>query len=230
VDSFVVAGSVSSAGDSYSSLDVDSSVSETVDLFDRLFCCLLGSDDSDSGSDFTLTSHLFLFLRNCLLSLVPWIVGPTGAGSLGASIPWSSGSAGGGTLDEVLFSFLGGPFLFTVATIALRCFITASGGSGALPCLLSALEVRSICTLKAAESISLRLELLEAVLRHLCCFLDFSFSSSLFPDILMPERAARLRTSRYIFDFRSIVFVLCLTLLRFRSRLTLCRTWSRGNP
>ena len=110
MDSFVVAGTVSSAGESYSSLDVDSSVSETTDLFDRLFCCLLDSDDSDSGSDFTLTSYLFLFLRNCPLSLVPWIVGPTGAGSLGALFPWSFGSVGGGTLDEVLFGFFGGPF------------------------------------------------------------------------------------------------------------------------
>ena len=133
-------------------------------------------------------------------------------------------------MDEVLFGRLGNPLLFTVATIAFRCFSTASGGRGALPCLLSALEVRSICSLKAAVSISLRLELLDFVLRHLCCFLDFSFSSSLFPDILMPERAARLRTSRFMFDFRSIVFVLCITLLGFRSRLTLCRMWSRGNP
>ena len=73
-DSFGVDVSVSSAGDSYSSLSVDSSVSETVDLFDRFFG-FWGSEDSESGSDFILTSLLFLLLRDFL---VPWFVDTQG--------------------------------------------------------------------------------------------------------------------------------------------------------
>ena len=100
---------------------VDSSVSETTDLFDFLLCCFCDTDESESGSDFTVISLLFLLFLVIRFLLVLCFVEPAGARPSGAVLSCTPGPLEGGTLDGFFFCPMEEtPPLLTVAPIACR--------------------------------------------------------------------------------------------------------------
>ena len=113
----------SSCSDSSDSpLAVESSVSETVDLFDRFLGILMGSEESDSGSDFTFISLLFLLFRSFVALPVPCFVVLSGPFPSGSTLFRTPFPVEGWVFDEFFFSLLRAPKLLTDALIAFLYF------------------------------------------------------------------------------------------------------------
>ena len=201
---------------------VDSSVSETTDLFDFLLCCFCDTDESESGSDFTVISLLFLLFRVIRFLPVLWFAVPPGAWPSGPVFSGTLCPLDGATFDEFFFSPMEeSPLLLTVAPIAFKWFCTSFGSKGLLlRRLLIDAFTNSICFLKASGSMHSRLtghdlELFFRCLVFLDCLLFFCLSSSLSSDLVFSFCLRILRPVRALLFKTLIIWASCHIQCRF---------------